>query len=75
MTKGYVVTDGNNDLSIVTTSRAKATGAFIARFAGRIDWKALRTRRERTWDGEEAWACWSDEGDVGEYWGAPVRMA
>lgn len=75
MMKGYVITDGAHDLAIVTTSRAKATGAFIVRFAGRIDWKALRTRREPAWDGEEAWACWSDEFDMGTYWGAPVRMA
>jgi hypothetical protein len=73
--KGYVVTDGNETLSIVTTSRAKASGAFIARFAGRIDWNALRTRREPEWDGEEAWECWSDEYDMVSYWGAPVRMA
>lgn len=72
--KGYFVTDGNEDLSIVTTSRAKATGAFIARFAPGIDWRSLRTRREPEWDGDEPWACGPDESDVGEYWGVPVRM-
>ncbi len=72
--KGYHVTDGNEVLSIVTTSRAQATGAFIARFAPQIDWKALRARREPEWDGDEAWACGSDESDTVSYWGAPVRM-
>lgn len=72
--KGYHVTDGNEDLSIVTTSRAKATGAFIKRFAGKIDWKSLRVRREPEWDGDEPWACGSDEFEMGTYWGVPVRM-
>lgn len=72
--KGYFVTDGNDDLSIVTTSRAKATGAFIARFAPGIDWRSLRTQREPEWDGDEPWAYGSDEWGMGTYWGAPVRM-
>ena len=74
MHKGFHVTDGNEDLAIATTSRTKATGAFIARFAGRIDWTRLRTRREPAWDGDAAWACGSDEWDMVSYWGAPVRI-
>lgn len=72
--KGYHVTDGNEYLHIAAESRARATGAFIARFAPGIDWRSLRTRREPEWDGDEAWACGSDEFGTETYWGASVRL-
>ena len=72
--KGYLITDGYNEMAVCATSRSKATGVFLARYGRSCDWRRLRTKRARDLDGERPWEFDQGAFCTVEYWGASERL-
>jgi hypothetical protein len=73
--RGYIVTDGYNEMAICASQRSKATGVFIRHFAkSHINWRDLRTTRAPDIDGDDAWELDSGAFSTVEWWGTRVRL-